>query len=379
MKAELSHNLRVQYGFYKVRAVNDWHHAHDAYLACQLSRFVATRFPRISEDFDYGTFSRFAIATKKATKSHAGLIVNSFGINGFDPETGEVFRDSWHGEYEVERIRKCLNYKDCFVSRKVEKLTGSFWNQTVYSPRDKSDKAIPLKANLPVDRYGHYESPNSAYYCLIEHASEVRGKKKRKVSMVGIPVNVSYGIKGEDDLRTYIDSRYEEACILRPCVMKYQKIEWGGVEYYLTSPSEMINARQLWLPRKYMKLLCDFESKKEVVERPEELAVGADELFRHLCVVVGDCYPRYGKIAEKLFAAKMSVAYCGKSLPEKVVSINELLSMLHCDAGIGLKSLNLAGASGRMNGISFGGAISDITFVDSSVTGMFERRSQVEL
>lgn len=379
VKAELSHNLRVQYGFYKVRAVNDWHHAHDAYLACQLSRFVATRFPRISEDFDYGTFSRFAIATKKATKSRAGLIVNSFGINGFDPETGEVFRDSWHGEYEVERIRKCLNYKDCFVSRKVEKLTGSFWNQTVYSPRDKSDKAIPLKANLPVDRYGHYESPNSAFYCPIEHADEVRGKKKRKVSMVGIPVNVSYGIKCDDDLRAYVDSRYEEARILRSCVMKYQKIEWGGVEYYLTSPSEMINARQLWLPRKYMKLLCDFESKREVTERSEELSVAADELFTYLRDVIAENYPRYKGVAEKLSSGKAENKFYGKSADEKSHAIGEMLAMLHCDGARGLGLFGLSDSAGRMKNLTVGNFISEITFIDSSVTGMFERRSQVEL
>ena len=131
IKAELSHDLRIQYGLYKVRAVNDWHHAHDAYLACQLSRFVATRYPRISEDFDYETFSRFAMATKKSTRGHSGLIVNSFGIDGNGVNPDSYFDDAWCGTGEVERLRKCLNYRDCFVSRKVETLTGEFWNQTV--------------------------------------------------------------------------------------------------------------------------------------------------------------------------------------------------------------------------------------------------------
>ena len=379
VKAELSHNLRVQYGFYKVRAVNDWHHAHDAYLACQLSRFVATRFPHISEDFDYATFSRFAIATKKATKSHAGLIVNSFGINGFDPETGEVFRDSWHGEYEVGRIRKCLNYKDCFVSRKVEKLTGSFWNQTVYSRRKESDKAIPLKANLSVKSYGHYEGVSYAFYSVVEHAETVRGKKKRKVSMVGIPVNVSYRLKDEAGLRAYIESLYEDSRILRPYVMKYQKIEWSGVEYYLTSPSEMINARQLWLPRRYMKLLCDFGLKKEVADRSEELSEGADELFGYLRDAIAERYPRYGGVAEKLFSAKAESKFRAQSVIEKSQSIDEILAMLHCDGARGLGRFGLSTSAGRMMNVPIGSSVPDITFIDSSVTGMFERRSRIEL
>lgn len=168
-----------------------------------------------------------------------------------------MFKDRWYGEREVERIRTCLNYKDCFVSRKVEKATGEFWNQTVYSPREKSGNAIPLKANKPVDRYGHYMSPNSAFYSVIEHVEETRGKRKRKVSMVGIPVNVSYGIKSNDDLLEYLQSKYEEPRILRAYVPKYQKIEWLGAQYYLTSDSEMINAQQLWLPRTYLEPFVD--------------------------------------------------------------------------------------------------------------------------
>lgn len=379
VKAELSHNLREQYGLYKVREVNDWHHAHDAYLACQLSRFVATRYPRISEDFDYQTFSRFAIATKKSQKGHSGLIVNSFGVNGFDPETGEVFRDEWYGQREVERIRKCLNYRDCFVSRKVERLTGEFWNQTVYSPREKSDNAIPLKKGKSTDHYGHYLSPNSAFYCVIEHVDAVRGKKKRKVSVVGVPVDVSYKLRSDDDLLVYLKERYEEPRILRSHVLKYQKIEWGGAEYYLTSASEMINAQQLWLPRRYLALLWVLQSKHRMAkEDPSVLEAGLDDLFGYLCEVIGSRYPRYGGVHKKLTGSKCQETYNAMDLEGKASALHELLGVLHCDGARGLKSLGLSVDSGRMKGVNFGSSISEITFVDISVTGMFERRMVIE-
>lgn len=380
VKAELSHNLREQYGLYKVREVNDWHHAHDAYLACQLSRFVKERYPRISEDFDYATYSRFAMATKKAQKSHSGLIVNSFKVNGFDPETGEVFKDNWYGEHEVERIRMCLNYKDCFVSRKVEKLTGEFWDQTVYSSREKSSKAIPLKANKPVDRYGHYMSPNSAFYSVIEHVEEVRGKRKRKVSMVGIPVNVSYGIKSNDDLFAYLQSKYEEPRILRAYVPKYQKIEWLGAQYYLTSDSEMINAQQLWIPRAYLELLWRAPSKHRMKDvNLESFEEGLDGLFSYLCETIGSRYPRYRKsIYDKLMAQKCQDSFLEKTIEEKISAIKSILALLHCDAMRGLKELGLSDSAGRMTNISFGSSLSEITFIDTSVTGMFERRTKIE-
>lgn len=380
VKAELTSNLRTQYGFYKSREINDWHHAHDAFLACQISRFVSIRFPRISEDFDYRTFSRFAMATKGSTKGHSGLIVNSFGVNGFDPETGEVFRDAWYGEHEIERIRKCLNYKDCFVSRKVEILTGEFWNQTVYSPRMKSDNAIPLKAGKSLDRYGHYMSPNSAFYTLIEHTRESRGKKKREVSLIGIPVNVSYMV-GDDAaaLQSYLETRYEEPRILKQRVPKYQKIEWSGVEYYLTSSSEMINARQLWLPEKYVDLLWFAGSKRLNEDDRCRLEACADELFEHLINEIGEEYPRYQGVCAKLSASSCRGGFKKKDLAGKVASLQEIISMLHCNASYGLKGIGLAATAGRMNMLNIGGAVSDIVFIDSSVTGMFERRYRIEL
>lgn len=380
VKAELSHNLREQYGFYKVREVNDWHHAHDAYLACQLSRFVATRYPRISEDLDYRTFSRFAIATKKSKRGHSGLIVNSFGANGFDPETGEVFRDGWYGDHEIDRIRRCLNYKDCFVSRKVEKLTGQFWDQTVYSPREKTEKAIPLKKGKSVAHYGHYMSPNSAYFSVIEHSDIVRGKKKRKVSVVGIPVNASYGIKSNDDLLAYLQSEFDEPRILRSQVLKYQKTEWDGVEYYLTSPVEMINAQQLWLPSMYMRLLYSMASKKHMAKMDAgELETGLDELFAYLCELIGKRYPRYRKsIYEKLVDEKCQTRFTNLGIEEKYAVVMEILAVLHCDGARGLKGSGLSSSAGRMTNIAFGGSISELEIVDTSVTGMFERRSTIE-
>ncbi len=380
IKAELTSNLRVQYGFYKSREVNDWHHAHDAFLACQLSRFVSIRYPRISEDFDYRTFSKFAMATRNGTKGHSGLIVNSFGVNGFDPETGEVFRDAWYGEQEIERIRKCLSYKDCFVSRKVETLTGAFWNQTVYSPRVKSDNAIPLKAGKSVERYGHYMSPNSAFYTLIEHTRESRGKKKREVSLVGIPVNASYAVeKDPAALQAYLETAYESPRILKRCIPKYQKIEWSGAEYYLTSAVEMINARQLWLPKKYVDLLWFAGSKHLSEDDYCRLELCAEELFEYLLDEIRVEYPRYKGVCSKLSADSCREGFLGKALPGKIASLREIIAMLHCNAAYGLKDTGLASAAGRMTNLNIGGSISDIVFIDTSVTGMFERRYRIEL
>ena len=58
-----------------------------------------------------------------------GSIVSSFLTSGFDVETGEVFRDAWDADFEVDRIKRCLDYKDCFISRMPEESHGAFGNR----------------------------------------------------------------------------------------------------------------------------------------------------------------------------------------------------------------------------------------------------------
>ena len=49
VKASMSHNLRDAAGFVKCREANDFHHAHDAYLACRVGLFISKWHPGIYE------------------------------------------------------------------------------------------------------------------------------------------------------------------------------------------------------------------------------------------------------------------------------------------------------------------------------------------
>lgn len=50
VKASMSHNLREAAGFVKCREANDFHHAHDAYLACRIGLFIQMRHPGIYDN-----------------------------------------------------------------------------------------------------------------------------------------------------------------------------------------------------------------------------------------------------------------------------------------------------------------------------------------
>lgn len=70
IKSGLSHDIRMQYGLYKSREINDFHHAHDALLAITVGRYVNVCYPKMSDEFNYNAFIKsfkkpaFAISKK---------------------------------------------------------------------------------------------------------------------------------------------------------------------------------------------------------------------------------------------------------------------------------------------------------------------------
>ena len=378
VKSGLAEAVRERYGLVEPAVVNDLRHAHEAYLACRVGRFLEERFPLGLDRIRYEDLERMAAATGGDPRDR-GVVADSFGVDGFDPETGEVFRDGWLGSLEVDRLRSRFAYRGCFVSRKVERFGGAFWNATVYSPLEPSPKAIPLKKGLPTDRYGHYLSRAVAFSTVAEHWEVRRGKRRRAVSFVDVPVDVAYGLRGEEDLEAYLRTVLDEPVVLRASVPKNQLIVWDGAPYYMSSSSEAMNARQLWLPRRFVDLLAALEADVSAMEGDEAAAGGLAELADHLLKAMEERYPRYSRrngLCSKLRAA-LDASFGGMGVAERLAVVEEMLALLHCDRRNGLSSIGLSPSAGRLSGLSLGASIDDIVFVDTSVTGMFERRSTV--
>ena len=101
MKASLSHNYREKYNLYKFRDINDYHHAHDAYLAAVLGEYKEN-YLRRKVDFNSLRELNNELRKKKDYESlkygyvinsldyTANTIVNRIIPNTIDEETGEV-------------------------------------------------------------------------------------------------------------------------------------------------------------------------------------------------------------------------------------------------------------------------------------------------
>ena len=177
VRASTSHNLREAAGFVKCREANDFHHAHDAYLACRIGLFIQMRHPGIYDNpIGYARVAQDYVRSQaeEFNRGHqmpgsAGFIVNSFMKSGFDKDSGEILRDSWDADAELEGMRRALNYRQCYISRMPQEDTGAFWNATIYSPRNPKmgpKLALPVKQGLDPKQFGGFSSQQFAYFFI---------------------------------------------------------------------------------------------------------------------------------------------------------------------------------------------------------------------
>ena len=133
IKASLSRQLREERGFVKCREANNFQHAHDALIAAEIGRYIQQRHSGLFDNPIGATHVMCEFIRTRSEcyrKTHrmpgsATFVIGSFLTSGFDKETGEVYKDTWDAEAECEKIRKYLNYKQCYISRM------RFWSSAI--------------------------------------------------------------------------------------------------------------------------------------------------------------------------------------------------------------------------------------------------------
>lgn len=400
VKASMSHNLREAAGLVKCREANDFHHAHDAYLACRLGLFIQMRHPGMYENpIGYSHVIKKYVREQSELfkKTHrmpgsAGFVVNSFMTAGFDPETGEVFDDAWseddevkryRGKYlpdgwnaaaEVEGIRRAFNYRQCYISRMPQEDTGAFWKATIYSPRDPKMGAkleLSTKQGLDAKRYGGFSSQQFAYFFI--YKAKKKGKPVFRFSQV--PVWLAARIEGDSAvLGEYARGLAEKegleyVGITRPKIYKKQLIEVDGERFFITGKKEMRNATQLAFSNEQMKLLAGDTCSEDAIKLLDMFNPAASSVS--------------GRLLRQL-KIEAIIEKCATMDAEDVVAVVKRLLAL-VNGTMNMVDLSPAGGS-KFSGCiqpNYSKLLSDsnvtVFLIDQSVTGMFERRTRVGL
>ena len=377
IKASLSHEIREKYNLPKIREVNDYHHAHDAFLACEMGRFLSITNPvgltKLMRKF-------VKKESEEAQKQHripgtTPFFVASFSKPGFDLETGEVTRDEWNPIEEVEKIKKTFDFKDCFISRMPEMTSGTFWDETVYSPKGKERTLIETKKNLSVSKYGGYSGENSAFFFIYKSKGE-----NEHLNFAPFPLSLA---TRKDYIYHLIEDYAVELCreaketltgIVIPQIYKYQKIEWNGQQFYLTGKKDIRNSAAVFMSREDMILILKYKTNttdsnvemiavlKRLVERAKEKS---EMLIKQLKLDGID------KKVSSLNARQIFDLICGLS---SIFRGSEPVVNLDIIGGSKQAGRMQPDMNKKLNDSS------NIFYViDQSVTGMFERRRRIGL
>lgn len=390
--------------FYKNRDMNDYHHAHDAYLANIIGMYIQKNYPHLQKELNYSQYRRVWRKYYENTKNNNG--VNWFATLGkFSSNNEEA---DWYGQDIIAYMRKIFCYRDVIISKKVEENTGAFYSETKYPREDKAgSKLVPLKQGnnmrgadnlkeLDTRKYGGYKGGEKAYFVLVKYCIEKALKKKVKkeyhMEFVEIPVYIARGIKNNDiNLYDYVCDILNEANknsvadveILRNKVPKYQMIIGeNGEEYYLVGATEVANSKQFVLGganQQYNRLLNYImygKNDKWQYIQTELLDEQLTGLYDLLLSKIKDEYKGFSKEAIRI---QEDNSFYKLDVKNKKEFIAEMIKLVQPDSNYPYLGKYSTGLSDRMGRKSKEKVGKKITLVDKSVTGLYERRTTFEL
>lgn len=383
VKAGLSHELRERIGLVKCREVNDFHHAHDALLAAEIGRFIQKWHPGMyTNPIGYTHVMKQFVKNESdaVRKGHepgtSPFVIASFMTSGFDEETGELFKDDWSASYEIAKLKSYFNYRQCFISRMPEETSGAFWDQTIYSPRDaKKNMTLPLKKGLDPKKYGSYSGEQYAYFFI--YKAFLKGNAVLKFAQV--PVNVALKVEQRlvdlDDFARDIAkaSGLDFVEIIRPKIYKYQLIELDGSRLFITGKDEVRNGVEIALSVEEAKTFKCLSEKKAVAD-------GEVEALYNSMITSIEKYSK--RLAENIKVETWKDKFLMLNLDSKYDVLESLAFLAAAKKNkVDLTQVGRAKTAGQLK-INYSNMLNKdkgITFVDQSITGMFERRTHVGL
>ena len=400
IKASMSHNLREAANFIKCREANDFHHAHDAHLACCIGLFIMNWYPGIYErPIEYARAMQKYVReqSEEFKKTHhapgsGGFIVGRFAGSFVDADTGEV----WDGKEEIEKIRKTLNYRQCYITRMPYEDSGAFWNATIYSPHDSkmgSKLSLPLKENLDPQIYGGYSSQQFAYF-FIYKAKDKSANTIYRFSQVpvwlALRIQKDAGALEEYAKQLASDEELEFISIQRAKILKRQLIEIDGDRLIITGAKEVRSGTELAFTQEQIEVM---ETIVKTIKKENARSLEKDEVNTLFKEIVSAGERNCGRLNKQLNLFKYEQSVENVSLDKLISVVAGLVKLFNGnDRIVDLSSLETFSNDGALKkGPANAGCMvlrfsellnsvdANVYIIDQSVTGMFERRTRVGL
>lgn len=266
VKAGNVSEFRNKYALLKCRAVNDFHHANDAYLNIVVGNTYFTKFTRDARNF-------FKARTERRTDYNLGKIFD------FTVQRGDMV--AWNPKTDIETVRRVMSRNTPLVTKRCFVVHGGISDQQIVNAKTV-EKArgvgyIPIKASdermLDTMRYGGFSKASGAYFFLVEHTK----KRARVRTIESMPVYLAEKYKEKDGLELYCREilHLVEPDVRWNMIRMYSLLNVNGFPVYLTGRSNdrllICNAVQLCLKPEYIGYIREIEKAVEEDLTDEEI------------------------------------------------------------------------------------------------------------
>ena len=370
LPANLSHNYREKFELYKFRDLNDYHHAHDAYLAAVLGEYKNHCNLKFNYE-DLKELNKELYNSGRYKELKYGFIINSIdsAFTHFNAKTGEVFDI----EKFKETVENTLYRNDILISRKTEIRTGQYFKEKIL-PKGKGN--VSIKEGLSPEKYGGYTSIFPSYLSLIHY--------KKKDKLIGIPIVVDEKAKKNSQLKSdFIGSHLnikeysEEKSQIPFEVLIIHKNHPVYIKGYSTSHKncELSNANELKIPRnkmlKWKYVLNKILNNKAI---PKDKSVDEDNLLNisnEILTFLLDEKKNYPLFQNEIEKIQNKICYPKLSQEQIEKIIIEILKIYSCSStNANLSDFGLGDRMGRLSGFN----IDSGTIINKSVTGLRTRK-----
>lgn len=213
----------------KVREINDFHHAKDAYLNVVVGNVYDTKFTRNVFNF---------IKDKKDGRKYS--LNKVFYENVSDSKTV-----AWEMDKTIHQVEKVMNNNNILVTRRTAEQKGGLFEATIYksklAKKAKEGVYYPLKTSnsvmKDVTKYGGYTSIGIAYYSIFEYTLVNKKGEEKITRIIPIPIYISQNIKDDNKLIDFAKTQFnikdtESIVNLKLLYRKLCKDSYITLDYY---------------------------------------------------------------------------------------------------------------------------------------------------
>ena len=204
----------------KVREINDYHHAKDAYLNVVVGNVFDVRFTRNAYNF---------IKDKKDGRKYS--LNNMFYTDVRNSNT-----IAWEMDKTVHQVDKVMNNNSILVTRRTAEQKGALYDATIYKKtKAKEGSYYPIKTSdsimKDVTKYGGFTKIKIAYYSIFEYVLESKKGVEKITRIIPIPVHISQNIREDSTLVEYAKKQLtlKPGEVIKDLRLKYRKLCIGDL------------------------------------------------------------------------------------------------------------------------------------------------------